>query len=99
MRLWSMVFAKFPGCAGSIEVAQANKFHPINLIVPTQNFLEREFGFAVGTDGARLHRFVDWQPIGRPKNSAGRRKDDPPDISRDHGIEQIQSIANVIPKI
>src|SRR4029453_17865342 len=98
MRLRSMVFAKFLGCAGGIEVAQANKFHPMNLVVPAQNLFEGKFGFAVRTDGARLGGFVDWHPIRRTKNRARRREDDPPDVSRDHGVEQIQSMANVIRK-
>jgi len=99
VRLRSMVFAKFLGCAGGIEVAQANKFHSMNLVVPAQNFLEREFGFTVGTNGTRLRGFVDWQAIRRTKKGACRRKDDPPHTSRDHGIEQIQSIANIVAKI
>src|SRR4029453_2986536 len=94
MRLRSMVFAKSLGCAGGIEVAQTNKFHPMNLVVPTKNFFESEFGFAGGTDGTRLRGFVDWQAIRRTKKGACRRKDDPPHTSRDHGIEQIQSIAD-----
>jgi hypothetical protein len=71
----------------------------MNLVVPAKHFFEGEFGFAVWADGARLRGFVDWQAIGRTEKRACRRKDDPPDISRDHGIEQIQSIANVVPKI
>src|SRR4029077_2838119 len=86
MRLRSMVFAKSLGSAGGIEVAEANKFDPMNLVVPAQNFLKREFGFAVGTDGTRLRGFVDWQSIGRTKKGACRRKDDPPHTTRDHGI-------------
>src|ERR1700757_415250 len=89
MRLWSVVFAKFLGCAGGIEVAQTNKFDAMNLVVPAQNLFECEFGFAVRTDGARQRRFDDWHPIGRTENRARRRKDDPSDISRDHGIKQI----------
>src|SRR6266487_4451247 len=99
MRLRSMVFAKSLGCAGGIEVAQTNKFHSMNLVVPAQNFFKREFGFAVGTDGTRLRGFVDWQAIWRTKKGACRRKDDPPHTSRDHGIEQIQSVANVVAEI
>src|ERR1700758_1368817 len=68
MRLWSMVFAKFLGCPGGIEVAEANKFDAMNLVVPAQNLFECEFGFAIGTDGTRLRGFVDWYSIGRPKN-------------------------------
>src|SRR3954462_11321005 len=98
MRLRSMVFAEFLGCARGIEVAQTNKFHPMNFVVPAQNLLKRQFGFAVGTDGTRLRGFVDWQAIGRTKKSAGRRKDDAPHTSRDYGVEQIQSIANVVAK-
>src|SRR4029077_4070359 len=92
VRFRSMVLAKFLGCAGGIEVAQTNKFHSMNFVVPAEHFFEHEFGFAVGTDGTRLRGFVDWQAIGRTKKSACRRKDDPPHTNRDHGIEQIQSI-------
>ena len=99
MRLRSMVFAKFLRCAGGVEVAQANKFHPMDVVVPTQNFFEREFGFAIGTDGTWLCGFIDWHAIRRTKDRAGGREDDPPDISRDHRVEQIQSIAEIIPKI
>jgi hypothetical protein len=67
-----MVFAKFLRRAGGIEVAQTNKFHPMNLVVPTQNFFEREFGFAVGIDGTQLRGFVDWHPIRWTKDRAGR---------------------------
>src|SRR5262249_25135606 len=67
MRLRSMVFAKFLRCTGGVEIAQANKFQPMNLVVPAQNFFEGEFGFAIGTDGTRLRCFVNWHPIGRTK--------------------------------
>src|SRR6478735_5604157 len=99
MRLRSMVLAKFLGCAGGVEVAQTNKFHSMNFVVPAQNFFKCEFGFAVGTDGTQLRGFINWQAIGRTKKSARRRKDDPTHPSRKHGIEQIQPIANIIPKI
>src|SRR5262249_10137098 len=72
MRLRSMVFAKFHGRAGGIEVAQTNKFHAMNLVVPTQNLFEREFGFAVRINGTGLCGFVDWHAIRRTKDRAGR---------------------------
>jgi hypothetical protein len=46
-----------------------------------------------------LRGFVDWQAIGRTKKSACRRKDYQPHTGRDHGIKQVQAIANIIPKI
>src|SRR6516164_10424542 len=42
MRLRPMVFTKSLRCAGGIEVAQANKFHTMNLMVPTQNSFKRQ---------------------------------------------------------
>src|SRR5262245_11297291 len=72
MRLRSMVFTKSLRCTRGIEIAQANKFHTVNLVVPTQDFFKRQFGFAVRTDGTRLRAFVDWQAIGRTKKGACR---------------------------
>ena len=69
MRLRPMVLAEFLGCAGGIEIAQANKFQPVNFVVPAQHFLEHEFGFAVRIDRTRLRGFIDWQAIGRSKRS------------------------------
>src|SRR5262249_35857618 len=71
MRLRPVVFAKFLRCTGGVEIAQANKLQPVNLIVPAQNFLKREFGLAVWVDRARRRGFVNGHAIGRTKNRAG----------------------------
>src|ERR1043166_3272241 len=99
MRFGPMVFSELLRCARGIEIAQANEFHAMNFIVPSKNLFEREFGFAVGADGTRLRGFIDGHPIRWTKNRARRGEDDSPDVRRDHRIEQIQSIANVIPKV
>src|SRR4051794_10095575 len=70
MRLRSMVLAEVLRCAAGVEVAQTNKFHSMDFVVPAQNFLEHEFGFPVRTDGTRLRRFVNWQPIWWTKKGA-----------------------------
>ena len=71
MRLRVMVFAEPLRCTRGVEIAQANKFHAVNLIVPAQNILECEFGFAVWIDRASWRGFVDWHSIWRPKDRAG----------------------------
>ena len=94
-----MIFAELLCGAGGVEVTQTNKLYAIDLVVPAQKFFESQFRFAVGADRARRSGFVDWQAIRRAEDGAGRRKHHPPDAGCDHGVEQVQSVGNVVPKI
>ena len=53
MCLRPMIFAELLCGTSSVEVAQTNKFHAMNLVVPTQKFFKSQFRFAIGTDRAR----------------------------------------------
>src|SRR5437868_13749846 len=77
MGLDPVLFSEFLRGAGSVEITQRNKSQAVDLSVPTQDFFEGEFGFAVRIDRVFRQRLVDWEPLWRTKNRAGRRENEP----------------------
>ena len=71
----------------------------MNVIVPPQNLFKGELRFAVRIDWTRLRSFLDWQAVWWTENRAGRGKDEPPDARCNHGIEQVQTVEDVVAKI
>ena len=57
-----MILAIAFGGAGGIEVAQGDKLEAVDLVVPAEDFLKNQLGFAVGIDGLLGQGFIDGEP-------------------------------------
>src|SRR4051812_24667272 len=99
MSLDAVVFAKTVGGAGGVEVAQRNKPKIMNLAVPMQDLLESQFGFAVRIDGPLRQVLVNRDSFRRTKNRAGGREDEALRARSKHGIEKVQAVGDVVPKV
>src|SRR5205814_9591534 len=99
VRLDPVIFAETPRCTGRIEITEGNELQTMNLAVPTQNLFIGQLGFAIRIDWARRRSFVDWHALRWSENRARRRKHDPLYPRCHHGIEQVQTVRNVVAKI
>lgn len=82
--------------AGGVEVAQAHGLEAEGAVVAGQRLFHHPFGDAVGVDGARGVGFVDGHVVGLAEDGGGGREDEALHIVRDHGVEQVEGVAEVV---
>ena len=82
--------------AGGVEVAQAHGLEAEGAVVAGQGLFHHPFGNAVGVDGARGVGFVDGHVVGLAEDGGGGREDEALHIVRDHGVEQVEGVAEVV---
>ena len=82
--------------AGGVEVAQAYGLESEGAVVAGQGLFHHPFGDAVGVDGARGVGFVDGHVVGLAEEGGGGREDEALDVVRDHGVEQVEGVAEVV---
>ncbi len=99
MRLAAMILAEFLRRARGVEVAQRDKPQPVDLVVPAQDLLKHELGFAIGIDRSLRQRLVDRHALRRSESGAGRGENKPAHICFEHAVEKVDSGADIIPKI
>src|SRR5881394_4432769 len=47
----AVILAKLGAGAGGVEIAEGDKFEPVNLLIPEEHLFEHELGLAVGING------------------------------------------------
>src|ERR1700730_3527748 len=99
MGLDAMFFAELFRSPRCVEVTERREAQPVDFAVPAQDFLEGELRFAVWVDWAFGQSLVDRQALGWTENGAGRREDELVHAGRDHGVEQIQTVTDIVPEI
>jgi len=82
--------------AGGVEVAQAHGLEAEGAVVAGQGLFHHPFGNAVGVDGARGVGFVYGHVVGLAEDGGGGREDEALHIVRDHGVEQVEGVAEVV---
>ncbi len=99
MRFDPVMLAKFFARPRSVEVAEGDKLQTVNLLVPPQNFLEHQLGFAVGIDWALGQVLGHWHAVRRPVSRARRAEHEFLHPALNRRIQQFQSVGHVVVKV
>ena len=99
MRLDAMMLAEFFARTGGVEIAEGDELQLVNLLIPVEDLLEHQLGFAVRIDRALRQIFGHRHAIRRAVGRAGGAEDEFLHAAFHGGIEQLEAIDDVVVKI
>jgi hypothetical protein len=95
----AMMLAELLARAGGIEVAERDELQPVQLLIPLEDFLEHQLGFAVRIDRALRQIFGHRHAIRRAVGRAGGAEHEFLHAARHGGIQQVQPVRDIVAKI
>ena len=93
------MFAEFFARAGGVEIPEGDELQPVDFLIPLEDFLEHQLGFAVGIDRALRQIFGHRNFVGRAVGGARRAEHEFFHAAFDGGIEQLEPVDDVVVKI
>ncbi len=95
----AVIFAEaFRGACG-VEVAKGDAAEAVDFVVPTEDFFELQFGFAVRVDGRLWGGLGDGHGFRNAEGCAGGREDHFEDSGGDHGFEEIDATGDIVSEV
>ena len=95
----AVMFAEFFARAGGVEVTEGDELQAVNFLIPLEDFLEHQLGFAVGIDRALRQILGHRNFVGRAVGGARRAEDEFFHAAFDGGIGQFERVDDVVVKI
>jgi hypothetical protein len=94
-----LVFAEFFARAGGVEVAEGDEFQAVDFLIPLEDFLEHQLGFAIGIDGALRQILGHRHVVGWSVGGARRAEHEFFHATFDGGVEQFEAVDDVVVEI
>ena len=95
----AVIFAEAIGGACGVEVAKGDAAESVDFVVPTEDFFELEFGFAVRVDGGLRGGFGDGHGFWDAEGCAGGGEDHFEDTGGDHGFEEVNAAGDIVSEV